>query len=130
MTVTQPSTLSWSLGNRIGFTLAALVGALNIASIAQPTPDGEVGAPFGVLVADAVIGAATLGLVAYAWLRRSRFAARLVAALLVLMVVSALPAFFVDVPGSVKAMVSVAVLLTVVTCALVLSPGPAREPIS
>jgi len=112
--------------NRAGLVLAALLGLVDVGSAFFPTPDGEIGPPMSILVLDAVLGVVTLVAAAVAWRTGRRGALRVVAGTRVLSVITALPAFFVDVPPVVKLLVAVFVVLTVVCVVLVLAP--ARRP--
>ena len=108
---------------RTGLVLAALLGLADVVSVLFPTPDGEVGPPLPILVLGALLGAATLAAVIVAWRTGRRGALRIVAGTRVLSAISALPAFFVDVPVALKLVVAVAIVLTVVSVVLVLSPA-------
>ena len=108
---------------RTGLVLAALLGLADVVSVLFPTPDGEVGPPLPILVLGALLGAATLAAVIVAWRTGRRGALRIVAGTRVLSAISALPAFFGDVPVALKLVVAVAIVLTVVSVVLVLSPA-------
>lgn len=123
---------SLSRNNRIGLGLAALLGLADIGLILLPAPeqgDGPEGPPVGILVLAAVLGLVTLVAVAKAWRTGSRRAVRLTAGLRVLSVITALPAFFVDVDASVKVLVAVLVLVTTASVVLMLSPASRRGPV-
>jgi hypothetical protein len=79
-----------------------------------------------ILVFDSVLGLAAVVAVLVAWLRRSRTAARLAVGAIILITITALPGFFVDVPPAVKLLVAGSVLATAVTVILILAP--ARRP--
>jgi hypothetical protein len=85
-----------------------------------------VGPGLQILVADSVLGLAAVVAVIVAWVRRSRTAARLAAGAMVLITITALPGFFVDVPAPVKLLVAGSVLVTAVAVILILTP--ARRP--
>lgn len=110
-----------STAQRVGLVLAALYSLSNIPSFLIPgTPDGEDGPPTEILVATSVLG--VIGLVAAIWAwRGNAVALRVAAGAVILMTVSGLPAFFVDVPMPVKALVAFSVLLTVLIVALLFS---------
>ena len=97
---------------RAGLVLAGVLSAINIPSVFTPTPDGEVGPPFGVLVLGTVLGVIGLVAVVLAW-RGNRGALRVAAGALVINLLTALPAFFVDVPAWIKLAVGLSVLATV-----------------
>jgi peptidoglycan/LPS O-acetylase OafA/YrhL len=112
---------------RAGLVLAALLGVGDLVALFFPTPEGEMGPPYSILLLGAVLGLATLAGVAAAWRTGRRGALRLVAGTRVLSAIAALPAFFVDeVPAVLKLLAAVAVVLTVVCVVLVLAP--ARRP--
>ena len=110
---------------RAGLVLAGVLSAINIPSVFTPTPDGEVGPPFGVLVLGTVLGVIGLVAVVLAW-RGNRGALRVAAGALVINLLTALPAFFVDVPVWIKLAVGLSVLATV--AAIVLMFSGARRP--
>lgn len=110
---------------RVGLVLAALFFLVNLSSAFTPTPDGEVGPPFAVLLADSVLAALGLVAVAVAWRTGRRSAQLVLAACVVLILLTALPAFFVPVPAWVKSMVAVSFLWGLGS--LVLSLGGPRE---
>ncbi len=105
---------------KIGLGLAILYSAGSVPSVLEGAPDGEVGAPFAILVIGSLLG--VVGLVAgvLAW-RRHRGALRVTAAAIILQSVSAVPAFFVDVPPVVKVLVAATVLVTVAALVLMFS---------
>jgi hypothetical protein len=112
---------------RTGLVLAGVLSAINIPSAFTPTPDGEVGPPFGVLVLGTVLGVVGLVAVVLAW-RGNRGALRVAAGALVINLLTALPAFFVDVPVWIKLAVGLSVLATV--AAIVLMFSGARRPVA
>jgi hypothetical protein len=112
-----------STRTRVGLALAALLGVADVVSAFFPTPDGEVGPPLPIVLLGGVIGLATLAAVVVGWRSGGRGALRIVAGTRVLSAITALPAFFVDVPAWLKLVVAVAVVLTVVCVVLVLSPA-------
>ena len=108
---------------RTGLVIAALLGVADVVSAFFPTPDGQVGPPLAIVVLGGVIGLATLAAVAVAWRRGRRGALRIVAGTRVLSAITALPAFFVDIPAWLKLLTAVFVVLTVVCVVLVLTPA-------
>ncbi len=123
-TTTTTSTgarVAWSTKNKIGLGLAIFYSATNIPSVAFPTPDGDEGPPMAILIVSSVL--AVVGLIAaiVAWRTGSRPAARLAAASVIVITLTSLPAFFVDVPGSIKILVSASVALTIVMVVLMFS---------
>ncbi len=84
---------------RWGLGIAALLSLTNVPSAFVPTPDGEVGPPYVVLLVGTLLGVVGIVGVFIAWRTGSRAATRVVAACLVVMVLTSLPALFVDVPA-------------------------------
>ncbi len=112
----------WSKKNKIGLGLAIFYAVINIPSAAVPTPDGEEGPPLAILVVCSILGVVALVAGVMAWRQGSRPAARLTAASLIVITLTSLPAFFVDVPAGIKILVAVGVLLTVAIVVLIFSP--------
>jgi hypothetical protein len=108
---------------RVGLVLAALLGVGDVISAFFPTPDGQVGPPLAIVLLGGVLGLATLAAVVVAWRTGRRGALRVIAATRVLSAISALPAFFVDIPPAIKLLAAIAVVLTVVCVVLVLTPA-------
>jgi hypothetical protein len=111
---------------KVGLVIAGLYSLANIPSVLIPTPEGETGPPFGILVIGTILGVVGLAATVAAW-RGSSLALRITAGAIIVVTLTAIPAFFVDVPMSVKAYCGVAVLVTVVAVALMFSgrrPGP------
>ncbi len=120
-TMHQYSTL-----NKVGFGLALLLGAVNVVSLASPTPEGEVGPPLLVLVIDAVLGVGIIVTVIIGWRRGNKAAVRAATVMLILAAVTALPAFVADVPQPLVIAAAVYVLLTIMTVAFMLKPRTQR----
>jgi hypothetical protein len=116
---------SISTRQKAGLVIAGLISVGNLPSAFFPTPEGDEGPPYGILVLGTVLGVIGLIAVVAAW-RGSRVGLRVAAGVLILGVLIALPAFFVDVPAGIKAMVGVVTLLTI--AAVVLMFSPARRP--
>ena len=106
---------------RIGLALAGLFCLVNLSSAFTPTPDGEVGPPMAILVADSVLAAIGLVAVVLAWRSGSRAALGVLAGSMILTVLTAMPAFFVDVPAFVKAIVAASVVWVVASLVLAYS---------
>ena len=85
-----------------GLVLAGLLCLLNLPSVLTPTPDGETGPPFVVLVAGTVLGVVGLVALVMAWRTGNRAALRVLAACLVVMVLTAVPGLFVPIPALIK----------------------------
>lgn len=111
--------------NRVGLSLAAVLGVVDVIAVAFPTPEGAAGPPFSVLVLDALCGVVTLVAVALAW-KGHRVATFVAVAARTISALTALPAFFVGgVPTLVVVSVSVFITATIVSVVLMLAPGAA-----
>ncbi|WP_155856083.1 hypothetical protein [Cellulomonas sp. URHD0024] len=108
--------------NKVGLALLGLIGLLDVFSVLGPTPDGEVGPPFGILVLDSLLGLVTIVFVVVALRTRSRGAIRIVAGARIVSVLTAVPAFFAGVPAAVVLLVAVDVVVTFVGVVLALTP--------
>lgn len=107
---------------KVGLVLAGLYSAANIPSVLIPTPDGEEGPPMFILAIDTVLGIVGLIAVIAAW-RGSALGARVAAGAIIVITLTALPAFFVSgIPAGIRALVGVSVLVTVLAVHLILSP--------
>lgn len=118
--------VTWSTRNKVGLALAAFYAATNIPSVLLPTPDGETGPPMAILVVCTILAIVALVAVVVAWRTGSRSAARLTAASLIVITLTSLPAFFVDVPAGVTVLVAAGVVLTIVIVVLMFSPPRRR----
>jgi hypothetical protein len=114
---------SISRRQKVGLVLAGLFSAANIPSVLVPAPDGEEGPPFGILVVGTVLGIVGLVAVVVAWRTGNRAALRAAAGAIIIITLTGLPAFFVDVPAGVKFLVGASTLLTILTVVLLLSPS-------
>ncbi len=117
-----------STKQKVGLGIAAVYSLTNIPSFLAGSPDpGEVGPPLAILVVGSILG--VIGLVAaiMAW-RGSAVATRVAAGAIIVITLTGLPAFFVDVPMAIKALVGFSVVLTVVAVVLMFSPD--RRPTS
>lgn len=112
---------------KAGLVIAGLISLANVPSVLFPTPDGEEGPPLAILVLGTILGVVGLVAVVIAWRSGNQAAFRVAAGALVISVISALPAFFVDVPAGIKVLVAVSVVITVL--AIVLMFSPARRPV-
>ncbi|MGJ9407059.1 hypothetical protein ACHABQ_12130 [Nesterenkonia aurantiaca] len=111
---------------KVGLVLAGIYNATSIPSVMFPESGGEVGPPMGILVIGSVLGVVGLVAVIVAWRTGSRAALRVAAGATIIITLTALPAFFVDVSAGVKLLVGVSVLFTIT--AVVLMFSPARRP--
>ena len=105
---------------KVGLVLCILYSLGNLPSVLFPTPDGEEGPPLAILVVGSVLGLVGLVAAVLAW-RGSRVALRIGAGAIIVITLTGLPAFFVDVPMAIKALVGFSVVLTVVTVVLMFS---------
>ena len=120
--------MTFSKLNKAGLVLAFLLGLADMTAPFTPTPDGEVGPPFAILVLDAVLGLITVVAVVVAWRTARRGAVRIAAGARIISMITALPAFFVDVPAALQAVVGVFVVLTIACVAMMLTPS--RRPVA
>ncbi|MCW2799658.1 MAG: hypothetical protein JWQ70_1130 [Aeromicrobium sp.] len=120
---TTTATTGWTTKNKVGLGLAVFYGIVNIPSFLEAADPGEDGPPLSIMIVCSILGvvAAVAGVIA--WRNRSRAAARLTAASVIIITLTSLPAFFVDVPAAVKILVAVSVLLTVAIVILMFSPA-------
>jgi len=112
----------WSTKNKVGLGLAVLYAAVNVPSAAAPAPGGDVGPPMAILIVCSILGVVALASAVIAWRKGSRSAARLAAGSLIVITLTSVPAFFVDVPAGIKVLVSVGVVLTIAIIVLMFSP--------
>ncbi|WP_277455481.1 hypothetical protein [Janibacter sp. DB-40] len=113
---------------RIGLVLAGLLLLTTVPSVLMPTPEGEVGPPFAVLVLSTVVGIIGVAAVVLAW-RGNAAALRVVAGAVIIPTLTAIPAFFVDVPPWVRLMVAASVLLAVASVVLMFSSAHRPAPV-
>jgi hypothetical protein len=106
---------------KAGLVIAGLLSLVNVASAFFPTPDGQEGPPFAVLVLGTILGVVGLVGVVIAWRTGNKAAFRVAAGALVINLITALPAFFVDVPAGLKLAVAVSILVTVLSIVLMFS---------
>ena len=123
-TATDSSTrATWSTKNKVGFVLAIVYAITNLPSVFFPTDTGgEDGPPYAILLVCTILAAVALVATVVAWRSGSRPANRLSAASLIVVTLTSLPAFFVDVPAGLKAVVAAGVVLTIVMVVLMFSP--------
>jgi NADH:ubiquinone oxidoreductase subunit H len=116
--------VDFSTANKVGFVLAILLGVVDLGTVLFPTPEGEVGPPFAILLFVALLGLITIVAVIIGWRRGNRAAIRGAAVARILSVLLALPAFAVsEVPAALKAAAAIFTLVSIVTLVLMLSPG-------
>ena len=115
---------AWSTKNKVGLGLAIVYAITNIPSAFVPPGTGtEDGPPMAILWACTVLAVVALVAGVMAWRTGSRPAARLTAASLIVVTLTGLPAFFVDVPAGIKILVAAGVVITVVFTVLIFSPA-------
>jgi hypothetical protein len=119
-----------STKNKVGLVIAGLLGLSDIPAVLMPTPDGEVGPPFGILILGTICGVITVIAVVIGWVKANRGAIRVAAGARIVSMLTALPAFFVDVPWFIKLLVTGFVVLTVVSVVLMLSPARQTSPVT
>lgn len=115
---------------RVGLVLAGLLSAANIPSVFFPTPDGGEGPPMAILAVGTVLGIVGIAAVAIAWRSGNRAAIRVAAGVLIISVLTSLPAFFVDVSAALKLLVGTSVLLAVLAVVLMFSPSDRSVPVT
>jgi hypothetical protein len=110
---------------KVGLVLCILYSLTNIPSVLEAPSQGQTGPPMSILVVGTILG--VVGVVAgiMAW-RGNRLAMRIAAGAIIIVTLTGLPAFFVDVPMWIKALVGVAVVVNVVTVVLMFS-GDRRD---
>jgi hypothetical protein len=128
-TTVAPSRASVTGKQKAGLIICFLFGLGNIPSVLVPTPDGEEGPPFAILVIGSILGVVAVVAAVLAW-RGNRPALRVGAGAMIVMTLTGLPAFFVDVPMAVKALVGFSVVLTVVAVVLMFSGDRRPAPVT
>lgn len=109
---------------RTGFIASAVVAFSNIPLAFVPTDDKDGGPPVEVLVFGAVAAVVILALLRWAYVSARPGALRIAAGLMVLVALSAVPAFFVeDVPVWAQLSAGAYIVATVVALSLLFSPS-------
>ena len=116
-----PARAGTTTRQKVGLVITALYSLANIPSFLEGGADpGDDGPPLAILVVGSILG--VIGLVAAVWAwRGNRVALRVAAGCIILLTLTGLPAFFVDVPMAIKALVALSVLLTVAAVVLMFS---------
>ena len=128
MTTGAPARAGTNTKQRVGLVICALYGLTNIPSAFVPTDTGDSeGPPLAILVVSSILGLVSLVAAIMAW-RGNRVSLRVAAGAMIVLTLTGLPAFFVDVPMGIKALVAAGVVITVV--AVVLMFSGARRPAS
>jgi hypothetical protein len=116
--------------NKTGLVLAGLLGLLdiiNLFSINTPFPEGMTTPPDWLVILVAVLGLVTLAAIVPAW-RGNHRAVLVVAATRILSAISAVPAYFVNVPSYILVTTTVLVVVTILAVWLMLRrPRPQRQ---
>lgn len=113
---------------KAGFVLAILLGLANIPFLFSPTPDGQDGPPYAVLVLSAVLGVISIGAAVIAWRSGSRNAIRVAAATVIINAVTTIPALLADIDAGIKVVASITILASVASVVLILDrPGRATS---
>ena len=128
-TTVAPSRARVTGKQKAGLILCILYGLGNIPSVLAPTPDGEEGPPLAILVIGSILGVVAVVAAILAW-RGNRPALRVGAGAMIVMTLTGLPAFFVDVPMFIKALVGFSVVLTVVAVVLMFSGDRRPSPVT
>jgi hypothetical protein len=105
---------------KVGFVLAVLLGLANIPFLFSPTPDGQDGPPYAVLVLSAVLGVVSVVAAVIAWRSGSRTAIRVTAATVIINAVTTIPALFSDIDAGIKVAAAVTILASVASVVLIL----------
>jgi hypothetical protein len=129
MNQTRPAS-SLTARNKAGLAVALLLGLVDVANVFYiPTQSSTTpGPPLAVLLVDVVLGVITLIAIGHVWRTGGRTGARVVAGSRVASVLTSMPAFFVvGVTPVVVVLVSVDVIASVVSIALVLAREPAEQ---
>lgn len=112
---------NWTTKNKVGLGLGIFYAIANIPSFLFSTDSGD-GPPLGIMIVCSILGVVATVAGVVAWRQGSRSAARLTAASLVIITLTSLPAFFVDVAAGVKVLTAISVVLTVAIVVLMFSP--------
>lgn len=127
-TLTPASSLT-TTKQKVGLAIAGLYSLANIPGFLGAPDPGQAGPPMAILLVGSVLGVIGLVAVVMAW-RGNRVALRVAAGAIIVITLTGLPAFFVDVPMFIKALVSFSVLLTVLAVVLMFSGDRRPAPIS
>jgi hypothetical protein len=119
-----------SIRQRIGLVLAGVYCIASIPSALFSTPDGETGPPLGILVVGSALGVTGLLAVVIAWRSGNRAALRVGAGAIIVIAVTGVPAFFVDVSAGLKLLVAISVLIAIAAVVLMFSTTARTGPSS
>jgi hypothetical protein len=124
LTTSAQAPTTWTTKNKVGLGLAVLYAVANIPSVFIPVDNGD-GPPFAIALICTILAVVATVAGVVAWRQCSRAAARLTAASLIVITLTSLPAFFLDVPAAIKVIAAIGVVLMVVIVTLMFS-GPER----
>jgi hypothetical protein len=125
MTITAnptSTTVAWTTKNKVGLGLGIFYAVTNIPSVLFPAPSGDDGPPLAIMIICTVLGIIATVAGVMAWRTGSRAAARLTAASLIVITLTGLPVFFVDVPAALRVITAVSVVLQIAIVVLMFSP--------
>ncbi len=127
-TTATPSRSLTTPRQKTGLAIAGIYSLTNIPGFLGAPDPGQAGPPMAVLVVGSVLGVIGLVAAVMAW-RGNRVAQRVAAGAIIVITLTGLPAFFVDVPMPIKALVGFSVLLTVLAVVLIFSGDRRPAPI-
>lgn len=117
--------------NKTGLVIAIVLGALDLTGpFMTPDEPGQDGPPMAILLIDAVLGLITIVAAVIAWRTGRPGVIRIVAGARIISAITALPAFFVDVPAALQALVGALVVLTIASVVLMLLPSRRPVPVT
>lgn len=116
--------------NKAGLILAFLLGLADVTAVFQPTPEGQMGPSYPILLLAGLLGLITVVAVVVAWRTTKRAVIRLIVGARIILVITALPAFFVDLPPVIKVSIGVIVFLSVAAVVMMLTPTRRPAPIT
>jgi hypothetical protein len=115
--------------NKTGLVLAGLLGLLDIIglfSINTPFPEGMTTPPDWLVIVVAILGLVTLAAIVPAW-RGNHGAVLVVVVTRILSAISAVPAYFVNVPSYILITTTMIVVLTILAVWLILRKTPTKR---
>jgi hypothetical protein len=118
--------------NKAGLIIAGVLGLLDIVSLFTPNGDetSQDGPPDAIIWLDGLLGVITVVAVVIAWRTGRRGFVRLAAGARIISALTALPAFFVEVPAWLKVLVGVFGVLTVICVVMMLTPPARTSPVT
>ena len=128
-TTLTPASRLTSTKQKVGLVIAGLYSLASIPGFLGAPDPGQEGPPMAILLVGSVLGVIGLVAVIMAW-RGNRVALRVAAGAVIVNTLTGLPAFFVDVPMFIKALVGLSVLVTVLAVVLMFSTDRRPAPIS